>query len=49
MADKIADELLGQLDAYAANRHHSFITTQQMARSPRQSSACFSTTPRISG
>lgn len=26
------DELLGQLDAYASNRHHSFVTLQQMAR-----------------
>lgn len=26
------DELLSQLDAFAANRHHSFMTYQQMAR-----------------
>jgi len=28
----LIEELVGQLRAYSKNRHHSFITTQQMAR-----------------
>jgi hypothetical protein len=28
----IAEELLQQLDAFQSNQHHSFVTTQQMAR-----------------